>query len=187
MAKLLLEAGADPAAADASGRTPLHVALLANADACVTLLLRDRNTNVNAKTIAPLAAGGAALVPARSLRSTRAPANAHANDKRAGCSEQCDEADLEDEADAACGVGLTPLMVAVKCSCELELVRCLLHTDCDCNLQDSLGTRHFLFHFHFHFRSHFLAFLNHCSQQSAVTTAAFVLCRSLGSALGGGG
>ena len=161
LAKLLLEAGADPAAADASGRTPLHVALLANSDACVTLLLRDRNTNLNAKTVPPLVSGATgtgattALVPARSLRSSSTRAQAQASERRAR--EQTPD-ELDDEADAACGVGLSPLMVAVKCACDVELVRRLLAADADVNLQDALGTPrcrrlHFCFRFHFRSRS----------------------------------
>ncbi|KAH3791857.1 hypothetical protein DPMN_145348, partial [Dreissena polymorpha] len=49
-AKALLDAGADSNAQDASGRTPLHTAVAADAQGVFQILLRNRLTNLNART-----------------------------------------------------------------------------------------------------------------------------------------
>ncbi|CAG0889382.1 unnamed protein product [Darwinula stevensoni] len=49
-AKRLLEAGADANMPDASGRTPLHASIAADAQGVFQILLRNRATNLNART-----------------------------------------------------------------------------------------------------------------------------------------
>lgn len=50
-AKALLDAGADPNTQDANGRTPLHTAVAADAQGVFQILLRNRSTNLNARTL----------------------------------------------------------------------------------------------------------------------------------------